>query len=387
MAKRRTSPRIVRFGPDFSAPGEAFVLSVPGTEVPLVPFDLPKRLAGAAREAVAARQITDATGLKPGSFELRPLAGPRAKQPWCRAALADAGQLARWREAADSARQCAAILPDYLALPAHPDLWVIEGHDGTVHVRVGTSDAFSAETDLARHLLKDQPLPRAILVSGDIGTLSECLADTGAPVFGDLATLGAAGFAAPERFAHDELDFDLARNAAAERAAIARTLRAWALPAVAALLALAVWSGAMMVERRALAAESVAVRAASVDIARRTLIPSGPIPDMRAQITRALARIETRAASGTRAVPPLALFRDAAEVIAAAGAGVTLVEALAQPGKPLALRINTADFARLDGLVAALKDAGIATTVTASGVAETGGVDAALSLEAAERAT
>ena len=90
-------------------------------------------------------------------------------------------------------------------------------------------------------------------------------------------------------------------------------------------------------------------------------VPEGPILDVRAQVSRALAEARRAARPETAESTPLDLFGRAAEVIAAHGGAETRLASFSrEEGLVLILRLS--DFAAADRLVAALEADGLTVT-------------------------
>src|SRR6056297_2220059 len=158
--RRRSAPAasalaIHAAGSAAAMPGRPFVATVPGADAPLLPLDLPPGLTGVARERVARRQLRDA-GCGAG-LDLRPARLGAGRETWARMLVCEGTLRADWAaHVAPAGRRCRAVLPDYLALPAAPGLWVIELDEaGMVRARLGPEDGFAAESDLARALLEE----------------------------------------------------------------------------------------------------------------------------------------------------------------------------------------------------------------------------------------
>lgn len=126
VSRMDSSPECLRLGTD--RPAAQQVVMVPGTQVPLVRFDLPKGLRGQAREQVAQRQLADRTGLRQG-LTLHPCPpldrktqGGKAKgaHKWHQALIAENQLLEQLQDLS-----CQAVLPDYMTLPTAPEIWTL----------------------------------------------------------------------------------------------------------------------------------------------------------------------------------------------------------------------------------------------------------------------
>ena len=230
----------VRLARPGARPGPRAVALVPGGDVPLIALDLPAGLRGQAREDVARRQLKDRLGLGPEALVMRPFATDGA-DTWHHALVAEAGQLAAWRDL-----PCRAVLPDYLALPAAEGVWTLAVEDGTLLARLGPGDGFSAPLPLApamlRAALKAGP-PRAVLRLGaPSAALDDPLAEAQLHVARRAEEIAEAGLPLPQRLAHGELAMDLRRDPQAARARLRRRLRPWRWPYLFAACATGLWA-------------------------------------------------------------------------------------------------------------------------------------------------
>jgi general secretion pathway protein L len=393
LSRRRAAPAasplaIHPVGGGAPQPAGAFVATVPGTEAPLLPLDLPPGVRGVARERVARRQLRDA-GCGAG-LDMRPARLGPGRETWGRMLVCEAGLRAGWAaEAAGAGRRCRAVLPDYLALPAAPGLWVIEAEaGGMVRARLGPDDGFAAEADLARALLEDAArasAPAAILRRGaPDAALDDWLATLGVPVCDAEASLAAEGIAPPVRFAHGELALDLARDPEALRAALRTGLRRIAAALVLGLGGFGLWVASVQVETDRLRALDRGYRANAEAMLRAGLVPAGPVLDIRAQAGAALDRARADAEAARTQSRPLDVLRAAGEVMAAHAPRVT--RASYQPGLGLVIDLEIGDFAALDVLLRDLAAAGTGARVARSVAREESGVEAVLALDTTREA-
>lgn len=382
--RRRSRPEAALALHDLGAgapwPGRPFVALVPGAEAPLLPLDLPPGLSGPARERVARRQMRDALG--PGTAEMRPARLGNAREGWQRMLVCEVGARAQWA-ARVAGTACRAVLPDYLALPAAPGLWVIETGAGPIRARLGPEDGFAAEDDLALALLEaaaEAAPPRAVLRLGPpLAVLDDWLGARGWPIAESVAALGSQeGIETPVRFGRDELALDLARDPEAERAALSRGIARLTAALVLALGGFVLWAAAVQIETTRLADQGLVYRKSAERIAREGLIPTGPILDLHAQTQGALERSRAQIAQASGEARPLEALRVAGAVLAAQELRVT--RAAYQPGAGLVIDLEIADFAALDTLVAALRAAGTEARVVQSVTREGAGVEAVLAL-------
>ncbi len=355
-----------------SAPPGRHVALVPGAEAPLLALDLPPGLKGAARERVARRQLQDTLG--GAGLEMRPFAGGGPDESWSRAIVAETRRVDDWRKRAG--KGCRAVLPDYLGLPAASDIWTLSARDGHVSARLGLRDGFSSEAALATELLATELAgagPKAVLALGDLPQeLIALCAQNGVRVYHDAADLARDGLPQPQVFAHGELAMDLRADPQAARARLRRRVLPWRWPLAAGLVAAGLWASGHLIAIQAIEAETARQRAQAVEIARANFVPSGPILDVRAQVSRALADRQARIAEAQAQVSPLTVLSNGAVEVFAAGAEAELVSFGPVNGTTLTIRV--ADFAALDALLARLAGAGVQAELLDSraGADETG---------------
>lgn len=369
-------------------PRGAYVALVPGAQVTVLAPDLPPSLKGRAREVVARRQMADLFGRSELDFELRPLvlgAGKShlsvgkahlgvGKAQWRRVLAVAPAERQKWLERLTPA--CRAVLPDYMALPWAPDIWTVETADGQIRARLGGDDGFTAEPGLALVLLQSALLsakPTAVLLLGaEDPDIARLLKIEGLETSEDPGRYGAG------IFTHGELALDLMRDPGAENRDMRRALRPLVWPVVMAVLALGLWAGAVARETYELRAQALAHRKGAERILRDTMIPAGPILDMRVQVSQLIERRRGTVAQAGMKARPMDIFRKAGGVLADSGAQVLAVSY--QAGSGLVMDLRARDFAALDQLVAALRGAGIELSVAQSTARENEGVEASLAL-------
>lgn len=350
-----------------------YVLVVPGQAVPVVNFDLPAGISGAARRRIARQQLADRLGTGTEDLFLAPCDSANAL--WTRALVCDASLRSDWlADPLAKDKGCRAVLPAYLALPAAEDLLSVEAEEDTVHVRLGLDDGFSAPAALAADLIARALAGRDLKyarVSDDVPeSVKRLVTATG------LAT---ATQDVGARFAAGELAADLrASDKANPGAAVGLMLTAMLL----AVLAFALWSASLVVETRALQEQTAGVRASTNAMLRAGPIPDGPILDIRQQVTRALA--ERSGSSGPDQGAPLTLFSRATVALFGSGAHVSAVDYAPETG--LAIDVSTTDFAAIDALVAELRAAGMDVSTTGLRSRDQGGAAARLILAASPEA-
>lgn len=355
-------------------PEGPFVALVPGEDAPLLPLDLPAALRGRERARVAQRQLADMLGLGPAGFEMRPAMLGADRANWARALVAGRERAGDWRAAlARLPRAPVALLPDYLALPAAPGVWVLAADAGRLRARLGPEDGFSCEMALAPALLRQAlataPAPPVVHWQGP--------PDPALAAFCTEHRLARAERLDAQPLAQGELGLDLAQDAIAEAEALRRALAPWRLPAAMAVLALALWSGATLYATHTAETVAAAHRARAEALARQGPIPSGPILDLRRQVAQALATLD-RAQEPATDIPPLDLLRRAAPLLA--DGPVAVASAAYRPGTGLLVDLDAPDFAALDALVASLRAEGLLARIAQSAAGEAGGVRATLGL-------
>lgn len=368
---------------DTPPPRGPFVASVPGAAAPLVPLNLPPTLKGQTRDRVARRQLRDAYGGTEAGLDIRPARLGATSDQWTRLLLTDAGDRRDWLRALGTfAPLCRAVLPDYLCLPAAPDLWVIETTATGVIARLGPEDGFSAEPDLALALLQEAARmggPRAILRQGHAQPdIDAFLSAQNLTICTDPTELAAHGVVAPTRFAHNEFALDLARDPDAERAEMRRTLSLLRLPLVLAMLGLTGWIAAAVIETPTLDAQGLAYRQNAERLLRQVMIPTGPILDIRSQVAQTMDRARTASSDVETEARPLDVLRRAGSVLGNHETTITRVSY--QPGAGLVVDLQISDFAALDALVTELRAAGTEARVAQSITRETTGVEAVLAM-------
>jgi general secretion pathway protein L len=108
------------------------------------------------------------------------------------------------------------------------------------------------------------------------------------------------------------------------------------------------------------------------------MIPTGPILDIRTQVTQRLERARTARSDGDGEARPLDVLRRAGAVLADHEGTITRVSY--QPGAGLVIDLQLADFAALDALVGALRTTGVESRVAQSVTREGAGIEAVLAM-------
>lgn len=330
------------------------VAAVPGSDVPLLWLDLPAGLRGAAREDVARRQLRDQIGAAGDRVEMRPFAPKGGGEAWQRVLVADDRLLQGWREQAGEG--CQAILPDYLLLPAAPDVWTVQADNEAVVVRMGLEDGFAADPPMARVMLDralDDTTPKAVLLLGESADLAAVFAAREIACFHNADEVQAAGFARPELLAHDELLADLRADPRAARDRLRAALLPWLWPLGLGLVAAGLWATSQIIATRAVEAELARQQEATLQIVREHFVPSGPVLDVRLQVSRALTERQEQSRASQAGVSVLTLFGQVLQIVELAGAQA--LEFSFDSNKLTAV-LGLGDFASAEGVVAAIKD-------------------------------
>lgn len=372
-----------------------FLALVPGEAAPLLPLSVEGLPAGrdpAARLSVARQQLRRRLGPEAAArLDIRPAPLGGGPAGWSRVLIAEPADLLRWRaELGAALPRARALLPDYLALPAAPGLWVLAaGPDCRIRARLGPADGFAAEAPLAAALLargRQQAAPRAVLVLE--GPLPEEVAAAldGLPVSTDPDRLP-TGIAAPQWLAQGELDLDLREDPLTRAAALAAWLRGLVLPAMLALLGLAGWLGALLHETRGLQDRAARLQDATLEAVRRDILPSGPILDIRLQVAREIAQRQEAAQGHALPAGGMELLHRAAAGLEGAGItpqGLRLAPETAAAGSAAGFALDVdlllPDFAGLDRVIGQLGQADLSVELQRSGSQSGGRVSAGLRL-------
>ena len=372
-----TRTRALRFVPIeavSSASGPCIAL-VPGEAVPLLRLELPEGLRGGARDRVARRQAADRLGLAPDALDVRPLARNGSV-----VLVVDPGEAEAWRQAVQGTA-CAAVLPDYLALEAAPEVWVLDVGEGRVLARLGTDDGFAAEIPLARLQLVRAfaaAPPSAVLRTGvPAPEIDAFLDEAGVPVFATPEELAAAGHPRPVASDWEGTAADLLQSSDAAVEQLRARIRRWRVPALLGALALALWVADMMVRIDRTRDAQAALAAATTALVRERFVPNGPLLDIRAQVSRRAAELAGNASDADDA-SPLAVLRRSAPALQASDVQLRTVTWRAGTGMETAVAAD--DFATVEVLARRLGEDGVAAEVTDALADGSGGVLARLRL-------
>ena len=348
------------------------VALVPGADVATLPLDLPGGVRGQSREQVARRQLRDRIGMDADTVEMRPFQPGQDRDVWDRVLVADKALVARWRDQAGG--DCRAVLPDYLALPVAAGLWTVAATPQGVAMRLGPGDGFGAPEDMAlrlfaRALDETDEAPEALLRLGAGLERFEAQAEArGIAVITEPQAAAGLGLEEPRILGHGELECDLRRDPLLARARLARQVLPWRWPVALAVLAAGLWASSQIVATDRIERETADIRARTEALVRAHFVKTGPLPDIRIQVSQALASARAAAAGDGARADPLTLFNRAAMVIEAEGAETRLAGFSEADDLMLVLRL--ADFAAADRLRAALVAAGLRVEVTDTRVSE-----------------
>jgi len=372
------APPLWRLG-EGAAPSGAYVALAPGALVPMLPLLLPEKLRGIARERVAERQLVEQLSTAADGFEMQPYTAKGAKL-FDRVLVADAAQASGWRKGLRPG--CQGLVPDYLGLPAAPGLWAVEVGDGVVRARLGVGDGFAAEPELALALLAAADAPRAVLRLGAADdAVDGYLAGLDVPLLDNPGALKKAGFT-PLRWAESVGGVDLKDPPSAVYDRLRTRLLRWRTAVVCGVLALGLWLGMVVLETQNLQADAARDRALADGLVRAHFVTSGPILDVRAQVTLALEAASGPVATETATLPALTQFQIAAPVLTAQTLRLLTVAYRADTG--LVAAVEATDFAALDQVIADLQDANFLVEQLDSRTQQSGGVVARLRLELVE---
>ncbi|MCT8161670.1 type II secretion system protein GspL [Pseudoruegeria sp. SHC-113] len=380
---RRDLSQLPRFycGSGAPLPDTAFVALVPGEAAPLLPVSLPDGLKGAARRKVAALRLRDGAGLAASAAEVHPfLTDAKASSTWDRAVVAASEALAGWRaEVTGRPRARAlALLPDYLDLPAAKDIATLQMRDDRVLVRLGLSDGFSAEPPLCeailRRALAATSMRGAVWIGPPSPGIDAVLAAADVPVCTEAQGLKALGLAVPQA---QPVMLDLLQDPGAEAQRLQQALRPWRLPAALACLAALTFGGHQAWLGQQAAQEARALRGETEAMLRSAILPTGPILDVRTQVSRALAAAQRPAATDS-GPDPLRMFAATADALRAAPDGTEVQAVAFVAGAELAVDLTLASFAAADALLAQLRARGFTASLADASALDGEGVAARL---------
>jgi len=180
---------------------------------------------------------------------------------------------------------------------------------------------------------------------------------------------------------HGELAADLRIDARAARHQLRRQLLPWGTAVLAAGLMVGIWAVGEGLKLRELHRERAALQGNVEILVRDHFVPSGPLLDVRLQVSRALAARQAEITAGSGRVSPLLLIGQVADVMVGFGVQPEVLNYSQDAGLVLELRLE--DFAALDQLVTALERAGLVAERRAARVVEddSGGVRAELHVQ------
>jgi general secretion pathway protein L len=362
------------------------VALVPGAEVPLLALDLPPKLRGQAREQVARRQLLDRVGLDDTAVEMRPFQLGRGAG-WSKVLIGDAARMTAWRT--DAGRKCRAMLPDYLALPTAQGIWTVTQTPQDVAMRLGPDDGFSGQTDVALALINDAlaqdiAKPKVLLRLGPpLAEIEALLTEHGVPIVTSIDALGRFDVDTPKVLGHGELSLDLRRDPQVSRTRVRRQVLPWRWPLLFGAIAAGLWGYAQNVETQRITDTTRLIRADTQDLVKTHFVTSGPVLDVRTQVSRALID-QRRAAAGIQTqTSSLDLLARASDVIALERAVPRQFSATSND--EITVVLNLDDFAAADRIVSAFMADGLAVEVVESRVSDSNsGVRTELRLRDAE---
>lgn len=361
------------------------IVLVPGVDVPILALDLPKGLRGSAREKVSQRLLQDQLGLGPDQIEFRPFDLGVGRSDWCNVIAANAADVADWRQKAG--KKCRAILPDYLALPAAPDIWSLSFENDLLRVRIGLEDGFSCEAEMAELQLKEMlgaGAPKAVLRLTKLpDAISKFVSGIGVPILETPQEAKGHKLTIPRVLANGEERFDLLKDPRAERDRIRRQALPWVWSLAFGLVAASLWAAALWLEAGKLQEVAQSNRAEALAITRDIFVQTGPILDIRTQTAQALAGLQLRANDQRQKTSPMDLFSKAIQVLDRSAATINDMGFNGQTG--LVASVKLRDFGALDDLVLSLEEQGIDASIARSELdSETREVLAELPLRRAE---
>ncbi len=352
--------------------GPRQIMLVSGSDVPALTLELPKGLRGQNREQVARRQLRDQIGVGAEATDMRPFQTRATGENWSRVLVADRTLVDTWRDSAGA--QCRAVLPDYLALPTTPDLWSIAATPHGVALRLGPEDGFGAPIDTALalldHALKNaDPAPKALLRIGPAQRQFEALFEArGIPIITDVSQADALGLSTPQVLGHGEVQMDLRRDPQMARAVFARRVLPWRWPLVLGVIAAGLWAASQLVVINRIKAETNEITANTTSLVQEHFVKTGPILDVRIQVSQALSRLQVGVVGPVTRADPMHLFNRAAKIIASQGAETRSV--IYTNDETLAMVLHAKDFAAAERLAAALSEADLDVTVVDTRVSE-----------------
>lgn len=352
-------------------PDRGQVALVPGGEVALLELELPKGLHGQAREQIARRQLLDRIGLGDDAVEMRPFQLTRVGG-WTKVMVADAARMLEWRK--DAGRKCKAILPEYLALPTCAGLWTMTQTLQGVSIRLGPEDGFGASKDIALELItkalnNDAPKPRVMLRIGDPVTQIEALLKSHSiPIATSADDLRGLDIEPPKTLGHGELSLDLRRDPQVARTRLRRQVLPWRWPILLGTIAAGLWGYAQNLETSRMSETTRSIQAETENLVKTHFVPSGPVLDVRTQVSRALAKQKQAASNWKTRASSLDLLARAGDVIALEQAVPEQLSATNSGEITVILRV--ADFTAADRIASALAANELAVEVIESRVSD-----------------
>ncbi|SMP05759.1 type II secretion system protein GspL [Shimia sagamensis] len=332
------------------------IVLAPGHAVPLIQLDLPKSLRGQAREQVAQRQLTDRMGLN-DTVQMRPCVLGTKGEDWSRVFVADHAQMAEWR-----GYDCRAVLPDYLSLPTSEGLWTFSqvkvGETTIVMMRFGPSDGASTSIEMAEAVvsqaLNNGSKPKAVLWQGEsLTNIDALMSARDVPVVTDPDLLKELDVDHPSVLTHGELACDLRTDPMAARTRLAQQVLPWRWTVLAAALGVTLWIVSQLVAIGRIEDQTAKISVQTQEIVKEHFVPTGPILDVRSQVSRVLLDLRQSHAGGGATLDVLDLTAEVGAVLDAADSVPEMVSYTRDNGLLIVVRMP--DFGSAERLTAALQ--------------------------------
>jgi len=372
-------PQLWHLDSSQSPPAEGiFVALASGMDAVIHTVSLPPALKGKARENVANRQIHDRLNLKAGSMRVLPIRAGRLHDNWSSVLLTKTENVREWsRRLGSTKNRCQAILPDYFALPEAPGLWTIVTNSETgstiVQVRLGASDGFTAEVELAAFALARArsigPLPEIVLRMGPTEPAIEAVLE-GLPLARSQRELPEAQ-AIAEVLARGEESLDLAVDPRREGIVFTEKIRRLGVPLCFASVGLVAWMGSVEIETRRHLTYAAMLREEATEIVRREFLPSGPIVNMRVQVARELDQLRRQASTSPQVNPLLGQFHQITLALALQN-NLEIKAVYLRDGEGITIDVSVPDFTSLEEVGAQIRALAPSTRLLRSATEDNG---------------
>lgn len=152
------------------------------------------------------------------------------------------------------------------------------------------------------------------------------------------------------------------------RARLRKQVLPWRWPLLFALIATGLWSAAQIIESRRIEARTAQLNTQTRELVRQDFIPTGPLLDMRIQVSQVLAERQLRAEGWQDDISALDLFATAAGVLSEQGVETDQVSTVSRT--EVALDLTMPDFASVDRLANDLRAAGLTVSIVESRVSD-----------------